>query len=121
MLTIVVLTVAAVSFLAPDPVERAETKFQQIKKGMTKAQVTELMGHAGWDVPPLVPPKGSSLSKWKFGGDNEILVVFDADLRVVEKRLLEIDPRTFFERIRDEIQDWITQHPRPTTAKLKSG
>jgi hypothetical protein len=46
LITIVFLAVAAVSFLAPDPVERAKTKFQQIKKGMTKAQVIEIMGSA---------------------------------------------------------------------------
>ena len=45
LLTIVFLA-AAVSFLAPDPFERAKTKFKQIEEGMTKAQVIEIMGSA---------------------------------------------------------------------------
>jgi hypothetical protein len=106
LITIVFLAVAAVSFLAPDPVERAKTKFQQIKEGMTKAQVIEVMGPV-----PAVDGKcdGSGAPfcvwKWKFGGDTAIVCVFDADLRV-RVTDLHIDPRTFFEQIRDEIRDW---------------
>jgi hypothetical protein len=108
LLTIVFLAYAAVSFLAPDPVERAKSKFQQIKEGMTKAQVIEIIGavparDGKWEDAPF------GMWKWKFGGDTKVCVVFDADLRVVSKHL-EIDPRTFFERIRDEIQDWMEQH-----------
>ena len=113
LITIVFLAVADVSFLAPDPVERAKTKFQQIKEGigMTKAQVMEIMGTAParegkWGPAPFCV--------WNFGGDTEICVVFDQGVVLKD---LQIDPRTFFERIRDEIQDWryeiqdwITQH-----------
>src|SRR5262245_37129275 len=110
LLTIVFLTVAAVSLLAPDPVDRAKTKFQQINEGMTKAQVMEIMGTPAIEEEKWIEGESAAapFCVWKFG-DTAIVCVFDADLRVAVKGL-EIDPRTFFERIRDEIKDWITQH-----------
>jgi hypothetical protein len=100
LLTIVFLA-AAVSFLAPDPFERAKTKFKQIEEGMTKAQVIEIMGTA-----PAIEAKweDAPVCVWNFGGDTQLCVILNADLRVAVKDL-EIDPRTFFERIRDEILD----------------
>jgi hypothetical protein len=68
---------------------------------MTKAQVMEIMGTAParegrWEHAPFCV--------WNFGGDTELCVILDADLRVAVMDL-EIDPRTFFERIHDEILD----------------
>jgi len=68
---------------------------------MTKAQVIEIMGTA-----PAIEAKweDAPVCVWNFGGDTQLCVILNADLRVAVKDL-EIDPRTFFERIRDEILD----------------
>ena len=97
LLVAIVLLAVAVSFLPLDSAQRAKRKFQQIHEGMTKAQVIEIMGavparEGKWEDAPFCV--------WKFGGDTEL-----PDLRVAVKHL-EIDTRTFFERIRDEIRDW---------------
>jgi hypothetical protein len=105
LITIVVLGVA-IPFLPLDSAQRAKSKFHQINEGMTKAQVIEIMGtvpaiEAKWEDPPVCV--------WKFDGDTQLCVILDADRRVAVKHL-EIDNRTFFERIRDEIQYWMEQY-----------